>query len=130
MLLQSGANNEGKYRYIKYDHHYCTNNYLAISEFRVFGKGLKPEPQTPANFKVEREKDRRNARLEWDAVKDAMGYVIYWGIEKDKLNLSALLYDKDYYDLRALNADQSYYYQVEAFNENGISERSEILYTE
>ena len=68
--------------------------------------------------------------LTWDAVKDATGYVVYWGIEKDKLNLSALMYDKPNYELRALNTDQAYYYQVEAFNENGISKKSKILYTE
>jgi len=40
------------------------------------------------------------------------------------------MYDQASYELRALNTDQGYYYQVEAFNENGISERSEIIYTE
>ncbi|MGJ3234015.1 family 43 glycosylhydrolase [Marivirga sp.] len=117
------------YRYIKYDHQYCTNKYLSISEFRVFGKGLNDKPQTPDNFKVERQDDRRNADLTWDEVKGATGYVIYWGIEKDKLNLSALMYDQSSYELRALNTDQEYYYQVEAFNENGISVRTEIMHT-
>ncbi len=116
-------------RYLKYDHVYCTNNYLAISEFRVFGKGLNEPPQTPANFKVARQKDRRNTNLTWDAVPDATGYVIYWGIAKDKLNLSALMYNKPNYELRALTSDQHYYYQVEAFSEHGISQRSEIRYT-
>jgi hypothetical protein len=117
-------------RYVKYDHKYCTNNYLSISEFRVFGKGHQAKPATPANFKVSRQSDRRNTDLTWDAVQDATGYVIYWGIKKDRLNLSALMYDTPNYELRALNTDQGYYYQVEAFNENGISAKSEILYTE
>ncbi|GAB3342247.1 family 43 glycosylhydrolase [Marivirga atlantica] len=117
-------------RYVKYDHKYCTNNYLSISEFRVFGKGHQAKPATPANFKVSRQSDRRNTDLTWDAVQDAAGYVIYWGIKKDRLNLSALMYDKPNYELRALNTDQGYYYQVEAFNENGISAKSEILYTD
>jgi xylan 1,4-beta-xylosidase len=117
-------------RYVKYDHVYCTNKYLSISEFRVFGKGLKEKPATPANFTAIRQSDRRNTDLTWEPVPDAMGYVIYWGIKKDRLNLSALMYDQPNYELRALNTDQGYYYQVEAFNENGISQRSEILYTE
>ena len=117
-------------RYIRYNHVYCTNKYLAISEFRVFGKGKEKAPKTPNHFKAERQDDRRNTMLTWDAVKDATGYVVYWGIEKDKLNLSALMYDKPNYELRALNTDQAYYYQVEAFNENGISKKSKILYTE
>ncbi|MDN3668937.1 family 43 glycosylhydrolase [Echinicola jeungdonensis] len=116
-------------RYVRYDHKYCTNNYLAISELRVFGKGQEAPPATPANFKAERQSDRRNTNLYWDPVEGATGYVIYWGIAEDKLNLSALMYDEPNYELRALNTDQEYYYQVEAFNENGISERSEVLYT-
>mgnify|MGYP006274953007 FL=1 len=117
-------------RYIRYDHKYLTNDHLAISEFRVFGKGRGEQPQTPANFSVERMEDRRNAMLEWDAVPDATGYVIYWGIEEESLNLSAMIYGEPGYELRALTTDQAYYYQVEAFNENDISERSEVLYTE
>ena len=117
-------------RYVRYNHVYCSNKYLSISEFRIFGNGFEAVPQTPANFKVERQEDRRNTNLTWDKVDNATGYVIYWGISKDKLNLSALMYDSPNYELRALTTDQSYYYQVEAFNENGISAKSEILFTE
>ncbi|WP_027137580.1 family 43 glycosylhydrolase [Gaetbulibacter saemankumensis] len=117
-------------RYVRYNHVYCTNKYLAISEFRVFGNGYEAVPDSPANFKVVRQKDRRNADLTWDNDDKAQGYVIYWGIEKDKLNLSALMYDEPNYELRALTTDQSYYMQVESFNENGISEKSEIIFVE
>jgi len=117
-------------RYIRYNHVYCTNNYLSISEFRVFGNGYDAKPNKPANFKVVRQDDRRNANLTWNKDDSAQGYVIYWGISKDKLNLSALMYDNPNYELRALNTDQSYYMQVEAFNENGISEKSEIIFVE
>lgn len=117
-------------KYVRYNHIYCTNKFLAISEFRVFGNGIGEIPKTPENFEVNRQKDRRNADLTWDKVEGATGYVIYWGISEDKLNLSALMYDHPNYELRALNTDQKYYYQVEAFNENGISERSKILTTE
>ena len=79
---------------------------------------------------MSRQKDRRNADLSWDTVEGATGYVIYWGIAEDKLNLSAMIYGANSYELRALNTDTGYYYQVEAFDENGISERSEILFTQ
>ncbi|MEQ8703805.1 MAG: family 43 glycosylhydrolase [Phaeodactylibacter sp.] len=117
-------------RYIKYDHVHCSTRNLAISEFRVFGNGKEAVPAAPADFTVERQEDRRNALLSWTPDPEATGYVIYWGIAEDKLNLSAQMYDQASYELRALNTDQGYYYQVEAFNENGISERSEIIYTE
>ncbi|AWW30581.1 1,4-beta-xylanase [Echinicola strongylocentroti] len=117
-------------RYVRYEHVYCTNKYLAISELRVFGNGQETLPETPSNFSVKRQSDRRNADLQWDAVDGAMGYVIYWGINKDKLNLAAQMYGQNAYELRALNTDQGYYYQVEAFDENGISKKSEVRYTE
>ena len=117
-------------RYIRYEHKFLTNKYLAISELRVFGKGKGPKPATPANFKVERQEDQRNALLSWNKVNDATGYVVYWGIAKDKLNLSVLMYDNPGYEIRALNSGQGYYFRVEAFNENGISEKSEIIFAE
>ena len=117
-------------RYIRYDHDYCTNNYLSISELRVFGNGMGTPPSTPNNFKVQRQSDRRNADLSWDKVDEAMGYVVYWGIKPDRLNLSAMIYDLPNYELRALNTDQEYYYQIEAFNENGVSTKSKVLHTE
>lgn len=117
-------------RYLRYEHVYCTNKYLSISEFRVFGKGKEASPATPASFRAVRQEDRRNVDLSWEPVPGATGYVIYWGIREDRLNLSALMYDAPNYELRALNTDQGYYYQVEAFSENGISERSPVLFTE
>lgn len=113
-------------RYIRYEHIYCTNAYLAISELRVFGKGGGKVPRSPKNFEVMRQKDRRNANLTWDAVKNATGYVVYWGIHPEKLNLSAQIYKQPNYELRALTTEQRYYFQIEAFNENGISKRSKI----
>lgn len=102
------------------------NRHLAISGFRIFGKGVGGLPNAPGAFRVERRQDRRNADLTWETVKGATGYVVYWGIDKNKLNNSVLIYEKSEYALRALTKDQSYYFQVEAFNENGISEKSSI----
>lgn len=117
-------------RYVRYEHVYCTNRFLAISEFRIFGKGPGKAPKAPRHFMAIRQPDRRNVDLSWDPVKGAMGYVVYWGISPDKMNLSVLMYDQEHYQIRALTTDQRYFYQVEAFNENGISDRSPVLETE
>jgi hypothetical protein len=114
-------------RYLRYEHVYNTTKNLAIAELRVFGKGRGAVPAVPENFTVTRQTDERNADLNWTGDPGATGYVIYWGIAPDKLNLSALMYDRAGYELRALNVDQPYYFRVEAFNENGISERSEVV---
>ena len=109
---------------------FCSNKYLAISEFRVFGLGSGKKPATPENFSVKREKDRRNAFLSWNSIENSQGYVLYWGIKPDRLNNSVLIYDKNEYDLRALNISEGYFFQVEAFNENGSSNKSEVITSE
>ncbi|MBL3656423.1 family 43 glycosylhydrolase [Fulvivirga sp. 2943] len=117
-------------RYVRYNNLHIPHKYLAISDFRVFGKGHEAVPATPANFKANRQEDRRNANLTWEPSDSAIGYVVYWGIRKDRLNNSVMIYEKNAYELRALNTNQKYYYQVEAFSENGTSEKSPILETE
>ena len=87
-------------------------------------------PTAPASLRVERQSDARNANISWDLVEEAMGYVLYWGIEPDKLNNSVMIYDKTTYELRALNKGVEYYFAIEAFNENGISECSETIRVE
>jgi hypothetical protein len=114
-------------RHVRFKNIYFPNQYLAISDFRVFGKGKGNPPARPSDFKVKRQQDQRNADLSWKPVPGAIGYVIYWGIKKDRLNNSAMIYDNPGYELRALNVGIPYYYRVEAFNENGISKNSKIL---
>jgi hypothetical protein len=118
--LESPAN----IRYIRYNNIHVPTGHLAISGFRVFGKGNDATPKTPANFKVVRATDRRDALLTWDTVKESQGYNVRWGIAPNKLYNSWLVYDKNSLDLKALGTEQSYYFTVEAFNENGISKAS------
>ena len=117
-------------RHVRYRNVYFPNKYLAIAEFRVFGKGNGPLPGTPKGFEAVRQDDRRNASINWKPVKDAMGYVLYWGIHPDRLNNSVMIYGQNSYELRALNSDQKYYFTLEAFNENGVSARTKILSNE
>jgi len=114
-------------RYVKFENVYFPNKYLAIGEFRVFGNGNGKVPNFPNSFEVRRHEDARNAGCTWKKVKDAMGYTLYWGIARDRLNNSVMIYDQNSYELRALIKGQAYYFQIEAFNENGISERSGVV---
>ncbi len=65
--------------------------------------------------------------IKWDKMPGAQGYNILWGISPGKLYNSWMVYDKNMLDLKALNADQPYYFSIEAFNENGLSERTDIM---
>lgn len=103
---------------------------FAMSEFRVFGLGLGIVPEKVRGFTVKRETDRRDITFIWNPVKGAQGYNIRWGIAPDKLYQSWLVYETNKHFMRCLDRDTSYYFSIEAFNENGISERSEILKTD
>ncbi|MEO2062657.1 MAG: family 43 glycosylhydrolase [Christiangramia sp.] len=115
-----------KAKYVRYNNVKVPGKNLALSEIRVFGKGLGKKPGKVRGFQITREEDRRNASFEWDPVKGAQGYNIRWGISPDKLYQSWLIYDKNELYMRNLDRDTKYYFSIEAFNENGISERTEI----
>lgn len=118
-------------RYIRYEHGYVAAPKLAISDIRVFGNGSGPPPSTPAGFSVQRDADPRNAFVTWEPVEEAVGYNILWGIAPDKLYLTYQVFaDRGTaLELRALNVGQAYYYAIEAFDENGVSEQSEVVHT-
>lgn len=113
-------------RYIRYKNIEVPTPNLAISELRVFGIGTSKAPKQPQNFLVKRHTDRRDVTISWNPVKDAQGYNILWGIAPDKLYSSWMVYDNHELLMKSLNTDQSYYFCIEAFNENGVSSRSEI----
>ena len=113
-------------RYIRYKNVEVPTPHLAISELRVFGLGTAKAPKRPQEFSVDRHADRRDVTIRWSPVKDAQGYNILWGIAPDKLYSSWMVYDNHELLMKSLNKDQSYYFCIETFNENGVSSRSEI----
>jgi|WetSurMetagenome_2_1015567.scaffolds.fasta_scaffold03249_3 xylan 1,4-beta-xylosidase len=119
-----------KARYVKYEHIYVASENLAISDFRVFGNGNFNIPEIPENFSAIRDVDERNVFIKWNPVKDAVGYNIRWGIAKDKLYQTYQVFAdrKPELEIRALNVGQDYYFAIESFNENGVSQLSEIVH--
>lgn len=117
-------------RYIKYENVYMPTPNLAVSDIRVFGNGSGSVPNLPRNLKVVRDKDERNAFITWNKVTDAVGYNILWGIKRDKLYQTYQVWvdQKEELELRALTVGQDYYFAIEAFNENGVSKVSEVVY--
>lgn len=113
--------NPQRVRYIRYHNVHVPTPYLAISGLRVFGKGEGPILEAVKTFKVARQSDKRDALISWNQVKGAQGYNIKWGIAPDKLYNSWLVYDTNQLDLKSLTIDQTYYFSIESFNENGVS---------
>lgn len=114
-------------RYVRYKNIHVPTPHLAISDVRIFGLGPGKPPAKPKNLVVERQSDRRDATIAWDAQPGAQGYNVLWGIAPDKLYSSWMVYEKNALELRSLTVDQGYYFAVEAFNENGVSERTPVV---
>lgn len=114
-------------RYVRYRNIEVPTPYLSLAEFRLFGTGEGKKPNAVKELNVIRKEDRRDAQIEWSPVKNAQGYHVLWGIAKDKLYNSWLVYDKNELLLKSLSTQETYYFSVEAFNENGVAKRSPIV---
>jgi Beta-xylosidase len=114
-------------RYVRYRNVRLSMPNLAISGFRIFGKGRGDAPDSVSNCSVVRSSDCKSAFLKWDPVKGAQGYDVKWGIAPDKLYSSWLIYDDCQAELRCLSSDERYYFTVESFNSNGISKPCSVL---
>ena len=117
-------------RYIRYKNIHVPTPNLAISGLRVFGIGSGKVPTAVQNFNVDRMNDKRDALITWTKQKGAQGYNVLWGIAPDKLYNSWLVYDKAELLLKSLGIDQTYYFAVEAFNENGVSPKTTVIKAE
>jgi hypothetical protein len=117
-------------RYLRYQNIHVPTPHLSISGLRVFGTGQGKAPGGIRNLAVKRYKDRRDAKITWDNLPDCQGYNVLWGISPDKLYNSWMVYEKNSLELKCLTVDQSYYFAVEAFNENGVSRRSKVVKVE
>ncbi len=117
-------------RYIKYEHIYVASPNLAISDIRVFGNGYGKPPKTPGRFTAKRDVDPRNAFVTWEKVPGAVGYNILWGIARDKLYQTYQIFgdQPSTLEIRALSKGVEYYFAIEAFNENGVSNIGEVVH--
>lgn len=104
---------------------------FAISGLRVFGKGNGAKPDTVKNFIVLRtEKDKRSAWLKWGPVDNAYAYNIYTGLAPDKLYNCIMVHSANEFYYKAMDKEKSYYFSIEAINENGVSARTQIIKSE
>ena len=101
---------------------------FAISGLRVFGKGNGAVPGKVKQFYVLRtEKDKRSAYLKWSPVDNAFAYNIYYGTHPDKLYNCVMVHDMNEYWFKVMDSKKSYYFRIEAINENGVSSPGEII---
>jgi hypothetical protein len=117
-----------KARYIKHENIHMPTGKYALSGLRVFGFGAGNKPAPVKQFMVLRgEKDKRGAWIRWSPSSDAYAYVIYYGTQPDKLYNSVMVHDANEYWFKAMDKEKTYYFSIEAVNENGISERLKTI---
>lgn len=118
-------------RYIKLENIHMPTGKFAISGLRVFGygKGAKPEPVKQL-IVLRTEKDKRSAWIKWSPSGNACAYNIYTGISPDKLYNCIMVHDANEYYYKAMDREKTYYFAIEAINENGVSERSPVMKAE
>jgi hypothetical protein len=117
-----------KARFIRVENVRMPTGKFAVSGLRVFGLSEGPKPEAVKNFVALRgDSERRSVWLKWRVDPRATGYVIYAGIAPEKMYTSVMVYGENEYYLRALDRDRPYYFQIEAFNEAGISPRAAVI---
>lgn len=118
-------------RYIKLENMHMPTGKFALSGFRIFGNGNGAKPEAVKNFIVLRtEKDKRSAFIKWRPANDAYAYNIYYGTAPDKLYTSIMVHSNNEYWLKTMDRMKTYYFSIEAINENGVSTKTEPIKVE
>ncbi len=114
-------------RYIKLENIHMPTGKFALSGFRIFGNGNGKAPEKVKQFMVFRtEKDKRSTFIKWNPSNDAYAYNISYGTSPDKLYTTIMVHGNNEYWLKTLDRMKTYYFTIEALNENGVSERFEV----
>ena len=115
-------------KYIKLENIHMPTGKFAISGLRVFGNRNGVKPGAVQNLIVLRtEKDKRSAYIKWQPVDNAFAYNLYYGTAPDKLYSCIMVHDFNEYWFKAMDKNKTYYFSMEAINENGVSERTKVM---
>jgi xylan 1,4-beta-xylosidase len=120
-------------RFIKLENIHMPTGKFAISGLRVFGNGNGAKPDAVKTFFVLRtEKDKRSGWIKWNPVNDAYAYNIYYGTAPDKLYNCIMVMGNTYneYWFKSMDKLKTYYFTIEAINENGVSQKFPVIKVE
>ena len=107
------------------------NGLFSASGFRIFGNGPGKAPAKVRGVKVVRDgSDPREAHVSWEPVKGADFYIVRYGIARDRLFNNYQVYQGSRLDINSLNFGISYYFTVDALNENGNAKGTEASFVE
>jgi xylan 1,4-beta-xylosidase len=110
-----------KARYIRVTNFRVPGGSFAISDLRIFGKGTNIKTSGVDSIILQRStNDPRTIKLTWRKQKYATGYNIRFGAKPDMLYRSYEVYVDTSVTIGSLNKHQSCFFEVDAFDENGI----------
>ena len=116
-----------KTRFFRVKNVYTPSGNFSVSDFRVFGKSDRRKPAVVNSLVATRDADRRTVHLSWTPVEGATGYNIRYGSRKNKLYLNYMVYGKNELSIHSLDAEQEYFFTIDAFNEGGIAKGTETV---
>jgi hypothetical protein len=96
---------------------------FSLSGLRVFGNGNGNLPEAVSGIDINRDDDRRRIFFRWNGQDNTTGYILRWGVKRDKLNSAVMVFENQF-DGRFFNRDSKYYFSIDAFNESGVTEGS------
>lgn len=117
-----------KARYIKLQNKaYTISSNLSVRDLRIFGKGQGSKPRPVNEFDVRRhETDGCKAVLTWNEVPHAQGYIVRYGVAKDKLYSNFQVMGDTRLEIGSLNNGVTYYFTIDTYNENGITRTEQV----
>lgn len=115
-------------RYIRLTNYRVPDGKFAVSGLRIFGKGNGKAPKQISDFTVTRDSlDTRNVTLSWQKPANVTGCNIRYGVAPDKLYLNYQVFDTDTLTIHSLSTLQDYYFTIDGFNENGITQGKKVF---
>lgn len=103
---------------------YTSAPYFSLRDLRVFGSAKGNLPQTVKELTVTRGSDQCVVNLKWNKVDNCDGYIVRYGVAPDKLYNNFQVRNETELTINSLNTGVEYYFEVDTFNENGVSKSS------
>ncbi|UAY51535.1 family 43 glycosylhydrolase [Ferruginibacter albus] len=118
-----------KARYWRIKNIHVPDGNFAISDFRIFGNGGGTLPLKAEEVEIVRDSvDRCTVYLKWRLAKTPTNYYVRYGTAKNKLYLNYEVLNSNEVTIHSLNKEQSYYFTIDSFNENGVQYGTKTIY--
>jgi len=101
---------------------------FSVSGLRLFGSGLGHAPGAVTGIDVARDSDdQRQATISWNAAPNADGYVVRYGVAKDRLFSNYQVYGNTTLHIHTLNVGVPYFFSVDSFNDTAVTQGKAVV---